>query len=273
MSVPIVINIGLVIFGVVIYKNIFSFGQYINLSNIVKIGQFLLSIIKENICCKTPIYEYETDFILYTTDLTGLNTQKYGMHQIKYNIQYAAKYIHHRITNVYTKNIWKKLGINRIIFYNKYGFFDNLIWNEAMGKEYTLGLVDYNLKSICLAIDGQSAQIERTLHHEIFHAIDHKLKTLTHDQNWIKRFGSNYTKEDVNYSYDYASCYARTDQSEDRAELYAELITQYSRKTGHLPYYNDILIKKFKTLFGKLRKFHPHFNKVIYKYRPIETIN
>ena len=113
--------------------------------------------------------------------------------------------------------------------------------------------------------------IKHVFHHEFYHVIDAKLTKLYVDDEWNKLNKQNYS--DVllvdrnvidNSIKGYISKYARNNLAEDKAELFAFMISQHKAFKNTLAK-DDILIKKTELMISRLKAISKDIDKNFWK--------
>ena len=109
--------------------------------------------------------------------------------------------------------------------------------------------------------------LRHVFHHEFYHIIDSQLTNVIIDNQWEKINKIEYSS--VNISGDlnldnsingFVTQYARNNQNEDKAELFAMLITKNS-EVKKLLNKDDVLFNKTKLLISRLKNISPSINK------------
>ena len=110
--------------------------------------------------------------------------------------------------------------------------------------------------------------LRHVFHHEFYHIIDSQLTNVIIDNQWKKINKIEYSSV-FNYSGDlnldnsingFVTQYARNNQNEDKAELFAMLITKYS-EVKQLLNKDEVLFDKTKLLISRLKSISPSINK------------
>ena len=111
------------------------------------------------------------------------------------------------------------------------------------------------------------SMLKHVFHHEFYHIIDAQLTNVIIDNQWEKINKNKYSKVEIsgdlnldNSINGFITQYARNNQNEDKAELFAMLITKNSEVKKLL---NDdkVLFDKTKLLISRLRSISPSINK------------
>ena len=111
------------------------------------------------------------------------------------------------------------------------------------------------------------SMLKHVFHHEFYHIIDAQLTNVIIDNQWEKINKQNYSKVELsgdlnldNSINGFVTQYARNNQNEDKAELFAMLITKNSEVKKLL---NDdkVLFDKTKLLISRLKSISPSINK------------
>ena len=109
--------------------------------------------------------------------------------------------------------------------------------------------------------------LKHVFHHEFYHIIDSQLTNVIIDNQWEKINKIEYSS--VNISGDlnldnsingFVTQYARNNQNEDKAELFAMLITKNS-EVKKLLNKDEVLFNKTKLLISRLKSISPSINK------------
>ena len=111
------------------------------------------------------------------------------------------------------------------------------------------------------------SMLKHVFHHEFYHIIDSQLTNVIIDNQWEKINKNKYSNIEIsgdlnldNSINGFITQYARNNQNEDKAELFAMLITKNSEVKKLL---NDdkVLFDKTKLLISRLRSISPSINK------------
>tara|TARA_B100001939_G_C16907985_1_gene603236 strand:+ start:521 stop:1579 length:1059 start_codon:yes stop_codon:yes gene_type:complete len=113
--------------------------------------------------------------------------------------------------------------------------------------------------------------IKHVFHHEFYHIIDTKLSKVYLDDNWTNLNSEAYSKDLVIDTYrmdttvpGFISVYGRNNLAEDKAELFAFMISQHQNFKKKIS--NDkILIKKTKLMISRLKGISKDMNKNFWK--------
>ena len=111
------------------------------------------------------------------------------------------------------------------------------------------------------------SMLKHVFHHEFYHIIDSQLTNVIIDNQWEKINKHNYSKVELsgdlnldNSINGFVTKYARNNQNEDKAELFAMLITKHS-EVKKLLIEDKILFDKTKLLITRLKSISPLINK------------
>ena len=165
--------------------------------------------------------------------------------------------------NLYDENI---VNNNIKIVYNALKKYPSDVFDIFKEEKYSLYLMivsDFNANNIALASKNTLNQyriylsnndnFERSFHHEFFHVLEYymegKVKYLYHSWNSYNPYGyeyqpnvslltdeyvySKYNTEDENRNTYFITKYSKVSEKEDRAELFAEMMT-LNKKEGYL---------------------------------------
>ena len=109
--------------------------------------------------------------------------------------------------------------------------------------------------------------LRHVFHHEFYHIIDSQLTNVIIDNQWEKINKNKYSSVDIsgdlnlnNSTNGFITRYARNNQNEDKAELFAMLITKNS-EVKKLLNKDKILFNKTKLLISRLKSISPLINK------------
>ena len=122
--------------------------------------------------------------------------------------------------------------------------------------------------AILIDISGAGSKLkgfQQTFHHELFHLLDYHANYY-HPTEWCDLFeASNEYAATSNYKpHDFVSVYAMTSPLEDKAELYAHLVTNYQR-VQEMTQSSKILAEKVSRLKGLLRQFSSDFDEQFWR--------
>tara|TARA_B110000444_G_scaffold91203_1_gene86162 strand:+ start:484 stop:1524 length:1041 start_codon:yes stop_codon:yes gene_type:complete len=111
------------------------------------------------------------------------------------------------------------------------------------------------------------SMLKHVFHHEFYHIIDSQLTNVIIDNQWEKINKHNYSKVELsgdlnldNSINGFVTKYARNNQNEDKAELFAMLITKNS-EVKKLLNEDKVLFDKTKLLISRLKSISPSINK------------
>ena len=117
-------------------------------------------------------------------------------------------------------------------------------------------------------ISARKAKVIRhTFHHELYHVIDAKLTLIDLDNEWSKINKNPYSKTLIvsnlkllNDGKGFITNYAKNNVSEDKAEVFANLINDY-KATKEIIKNDKIIFKKTQLMISRLKKISPSINK------------
>jgi len=111
------------------------------------------------------------------------------------------------------------------------------------------------------------SMLKHVFHHEFYHIIDSQLTNVIIDNQWEKINKNKYSKVEISGDLNLDSSingfitqYARNNQNEDKAELFAMLITKNS-EVKKLLNKDKVLFDKTKLLIFRLKSISPSINK------------
>ena len=111
------------------------------------------------------------------------------------------------------------------------------------------------------------SMMRHVFHHEFYHIIDSQLTNVIIDNEWKKINKNNYSDVEIsgelnldNSINGFITKYARNNQNEDKAELFAMLITKHS-EVKRLLNEDKILFDKTRLLISRLKSISPLINK------------
>ena len=111
------------------------------------------------------------------------------------------------------------------------------------------------------------SMLKHVFHHEFYHIIDSQLTNVIIDNQWEKINKIEYSSVDIsgdlnldNSINGFVTQYARNNQNEDKAELFAMLMTKNS-DVKKLLNKDEVLFNKTKLLISRLKSISPSINK------------
>ena len=133
------------------------------------------------------------------------------------------------------------------------------------------GVFYVNINEINKHKKNKTNIIKHVFHHEFYHVIDATLAKLYIDDKWNKLNKQNYSSELVidsnvidNSVKGYISKYARNSIAEDKAELFAFMVTQHKKFKSVLK--NDpVLFEKSKLMISRLKFLSKDMNKKFWR--------
>ena len=129
--------------------------------------------------------------------------------------------------NIYKKDFLKKINLKYIV----------LCKNLKVSEISALGFANPEMKTLIFNINTDEKLLDRVLHHEVFHFIQHGNEDLFNRVNWEKLNESNFKYQDcstcteklgLNYSNSnngFLTDYSMSTPYEDMAEVYSFMIT------------------------------------------------
>ena len=129
--------------------------------------------------------------------------------------------------NIYKKDFLKKINLKYIV----------LCKNLKVSEISALGFANPEMKTLIFNINTDEKLLDRVLHHEVFHFIQHGNEDLFNRVNWEKLNDSNFKYQDcstcteklgLNYSNSnngFLTDYSMSTPYEDMAEVYSFMIT------------------------------------------------
>lgn len=134
------------------------------------------------------------------------------------------------------------------------------------------GVFFINSKEVKSFIDNKFDFIAaHTFHHELYHIIDAKLTLVGLDEKWVSLNKNSYSNQNIvadgkvlNDGKGFISHYAKNNEFEDKAELFANLLVNFSAVKAAIK--NDpVLFKKTELMISRLKKISPSVNKNFWK--------
>ena len=111
------------------------------------------------------------------------------------------------------------------------------------------------------------SMLRHVFHHEFYHIIDSQLTNVIIDNQWEKINKNKYSNTEIsgdlnldNSMNGFITQYAKNNQNEDKAELFAMLITK-NNKVKKLLNEDKVLFDKAKLLISRLKSISPSINK------------
>ena len=177
--------------------------------------------------------------------------------------------------------IKKEIDVYPIEFINNSGLkfimiCETLILNESQVVGVAPGHYDQSpgvfYISAKLLKDGRNnhrvkSMLKHVFHHEFYHIIDSQLTNVIIDNQWEKINKNKYSDTEIsgdlnldNSINGFITQYAKNNQNEDKAELFAMLITKNS-EVKKLLNEDKVLFNKAKLLISRLKNISPSINK------------
>jgi len=110
-----------------------------------------------------------------------------------------------------------------------------------------------------------------TFHHELYHIIDAKLTLVGLDEKWVSLNKYSYSNQNIiadgkviSDGKGFVSNYARNNEFEDKAELFANLLVNF-RAVKEAIKNDPILFKKTELMISRLKKISPSVNQDFWK--------
>ena len=125
-----------------------------------------------------------------------------------------------------------------------------------------------SLKKIKKQIDsGQIDIVKHIFHHEFYHIIDSKLTKAVVDEEWVKINKNPYSNKNLKADFSdvlknqkgFISNYAKNNEFEDKAEIFAYLITKH-QKTKKILAKDPILFEKAKLMIKRMKSLSMDIN-------------
>ena len=169
--------------------------------------------------------------------------------------------------NIYPSDFLNKSGLKFIMICEELLISDRKVAAAVVGHhDQSLGVM-YISAPIVMDNIKQLDYVKHIFHHELYHLIDSQLTSWNVDSKWNKINKSSYSKDTVliEYSLDnsvkgFISGYARFNEREDKAELYAFLIKK-NKEVKKLLNEDKVLFDKAKLLISRLKSISSSINK------------
>ena len=171
--------------------------------------------------------------------------------------------------DVYPEDFIKKTGLKFVVFCgNISANSSNPIGLAPSHYDKSPGVFYVNLKRIREMISLKRAKVIRhTFHHELYHVIDAKLTLIDLDNEWSRINQYPYSQTLIvsnlkllNDGKGFITNYAKNNVSEDKAEVFANLINDY-KATKEIIKGDRIIFKKTQLMISRLKKISPSINK------------
>ena len=221
-------------------------------------------------------FEFHVEKVLNYKDITFLNNSK------NFNIQSpnfscnSVRGKNKQITDfflkeidIYPEDFIKKTGLKFVVLCGDISAnSSNPIGLAPSHYDKSPGVFYISLKRIRQMISARKAKVIRhTFHHELYHVIDAKLTLIDLDNEWSKINKNPYSKTLIvsnlkllNDGKGFITNYAKNNVSEDKAEVFANLINDY-KATKEIIKNDKIIFKKTQLMISRLKKISPSINK------------
>lgn len=175
---------------------------------------------------------------------------------------------------IYPKSFLKKSGLKYVVICEK--IIDENFDFEPAGiapghYDQSPGIFYLNLSLINKNQPNKKNMIIKIFHHEFYHIIDATLALIILDDKWNKINEQKYSEKylvnesGINNSVKgYISEYARSNAAEDKAELFAYMITKH-KKFKEVIREDEILYKKSQLMITRLKSISKDINKDFWK--------
>jgi hypothetical protein len=174
--------------------------------------------------------------------------------------------------NIYPSSFLNKSGLKFVMICDKILYGPSKSEGpEGMAPSHydqSPGVFFLSLEKIKKQINsGQANVIKHVFHHELYHIIDSTLTKAVLDEEWVKTNKFPYSqkklkanfKEILNDKKGFASKYAMNNEFEDKAEVFAYLITRNKEIKKYLAQ-DSILFNKAKLMILRMKKLSPDIN-------------
>ena len=172
--------------------------------------------------------------------------------------------------DVYPIEFINNSGLKFIMICDKLTLGDNEVAGLAPGHYDQSPGVFYISSNILKDVKNNprtKSMLKHVFHHEFYHIIDSQLTNVIIDNQWEKINKNNYSNVEIsgdlnldNSTNGFVTQYAKNNQNEDKAELFAMLITKNSY-VKKLLNKDKVLFNKTKLLISRLKSISPSINK------------
>ena len=174
--------------------------------------------------------------------------------------------------NLYPKSFLDNSGLKYVMICEK--IIDKGIEPVGMAPghfDQSPGVFYININRVNSYGKNKTGIVKHVFHHEFFHVIDTALTTIYLDDKWNNLNQQSYSEELLidknvidNSVKGYISKYARNNLAEDKAELFAFMITQHNNFKQIISK-DEILLKKSKLMISRLKKISNKIDKNFWK--------
>jgi hypothetical protein len=212
-------------------------------------------------------YIYEYNGIIFLRSNENFNTRNYSCKKSTMPVNMIVNLIKKEI-DIYPKFFLDNSGLKYIMLCDDANLNGNEVGGFAPGHyDQSPGIFFINIKNL----SGKEDYLKHLFHHEFYHIIDTRLTNLSIDDEWNSINKNYYLNSKIigdsalvltpdNSTKGFVSQYARKNQAEDKAELFAMLITR-NKDIKKLLKKDEILYKKVKLLISRLKNISPSINK------------
>ena len=207
--------------------------------------------------------------ITFAKSTSNFKGKKFSCEKNSLNNDFIVNIIQSQIS-IYPISFLKKSGLKYIMI------CDNILINNGSRPEglapshydQSPGVFFLSLKKIKKQIDsGQIDIVKHIFHHEFYHIIDSKLTKAVVDEEWVKINKNPYSNKNLKADFSdvlknqkgFISNYAKNNEFEDKAEIFAYLITKH-QKTKKILAKDPILFEKAKLMIKRMKSLSMDIN-------------
>ena len=207
--------------------------------------------------------------ITYVRSVSNFKEKDFSCDKNTLNYNFVIDMINSQI-DLFPQSFLRKAGLNYVMI------CDDILVNASHPEglapshyDQSPGVFFLSLKKIKKQIDsGQSNIIKHIFHHEFYHIIDSTLTKAVVDEEWVKLNRYPYSNKNLKANFKkiltdqkgFVSSYAKNDEFEDKAEVFAYLMTRHQKMKKILTQ-DRILYNKTKLLIQRMKSLSSEINK------------
>jgi hypothetical protein len=207
--------------------------------------------------------------ITFVRSASNFKEKDFSCEKNTLNYDFVVDMINSKI-DLYPQSFLRKAGLNYVMICDD--ILANASHPEGLAPSHydqSPGVFFLSLKKIKKQIDsGQSNIIKHIFHHEFYHIIDSTLTKAVVDEEWVKLNRNPYSNENLKANFQkiladqkgFVSNYAKNNEFEDKAEVFAYLITKHQEMKKILPQ-DRILYNKTKLIIQRMKSLSSEINR------------
>ena len=207
--------------------------------------------------------------ITFVRSVSNFKKKDFSCEKNILNYDFVVGIINSQI-DLYPQSFLRKAGLNYVMICDDISAlgFPSPVGLAPSHYDQSPGVFFLSLKKIKKLTDSGKVNIAKHIfHHELYHVIDSTLTKAVVDEEWLKINQYPYSNKNLKANFSkvldnqkgFVSNYAKNNEFEDKAEVFAYLITKH-QETKKILSKDKILLKKAKLMIKRMKSLSPDIN-------------